>query len=266
MNSQWTVQAAHVRCLLDCELASGTYGMEVGNLKPLEMLTAMFTFEVSKEEGGGASWFSRASATLEGAASSALSIAQRSASWLTRSALETSLEWLFCLDDDDAVRVSIKVMFKLFGGLSTSVSVHNTIGRAAYHHGGLGVMFFVADPAQPLDGNLRATTLRLASISSYKPGGSTSSYSGVFDAHRPFVLSCVWGGGAFRVLCKRIGMDLVSKKKAAIVEKVEDVSQLVEKLKVSPGVGVFRDGCATICVGQTEVQPASTAGTGVPRS
>jgi hypothetical protein len=33
----------------------------------------------------------------------------------------------------------------------------------------------------------------------------------------------------------------------------EDVSQLFEKLKVSPGGGLLRDGIATICVGQSDV-------------
>jgi len=33
MPSQWTLQVAHVRYFLDLEVAAGTYGMDVGNVK-----------------------------------------------------------------------------------------------------------------------------------------------------------------------------------------------------------------------------------------
>jgi hypothetical protein len=79
MPLQWTVQAAHVRNLLDSEVAPGTYDMDTGNVKPLEQIAVVFNLEFSNEEGGGTSMFSRAAAQLEYAATSALS-------WLTRKA------------------------------------------------------------------------------------------------------------------------------------------------------------------------------------
>ena len=70
---------AHVRYLLDLEVASGTYGFDVGNMRPLELIATLFNFEISNEEGGGAGVISR--------------IAQRSASWLTRKAVQFSCLW-----------------------------------------------------------------------------------------------------------------------------------------------------------------------------
>jgi hypothetical protein len=55
MPQQWTVQAAHVRNLLDMEVATGTYDMEVLNMKPLEQIAMLFNIGFSKEEGAGAS-------------------------------------------------------------------------------------------------------------------------------------------------------------------------------------------------------------------
>jgi hypothetical protein len=114
---QWTVQAAHIRNLLDAELAPGTYDMEVGNQRPLEQLATIFSLEFSKEEGAGASVFSRAVAPLEYAAASALNIAQRSASWLACRALKIRQQWSLQLSsDDDTVAISGIVFFNLFGG------------------------------------------------------------------------------------------------------------------------------------------------------
>jgi len=36
----------------------------------------------------------------------------------------------------------------------------NVVGKIAFSHGGLDFLYFVADPAQPLDGFLRATWVR----------------------------------------------------------------------------------------------------------
>ena len=105
MPSQWTVQAAHVRNLLDSGVAQGTYDMEVGDVKPLELIANIFNFESSNEEGGGASASSRAwvAAQLEYAATSALNLAQRSVSWLTRKALKITHPWAIRLNEDDTV-------------------------------------------------------------------------------------------------------------------------------------------------------------------
>ena len=100
---QWTLQVAHVRYLLDMEVASGTYQIEVGDMKPLEQLARLFNFGVSKEEGACASLFSRAVAQLEYAATSALNAAQRSVSWLTCKALRFTETWAVRVHDDDTV-------------------------------------------------------------------------------------------------------------------------------------------------------------------
>ncbi|KAJ1471492.1 hypothetical protein T484DRAFT_1916223, partial [Baffinella frigidus] len=125
MPPQWTVQAAHVRNLLDLEVAPGTYDMDTGNMKPLEQIAMLFAnFEFSKEGGGGDSVFSRAGfrAQMEYAATSALNIAQRSASWLTRKALRIHHQWSVSLNEDDSVSISGLIMIRLLGGLSTSLA------------------------------------------------------------------------------------------------------------------------------------------------
>jgi len=58
--SQWTVQAAHIRNLLNLAVASGPYDMDTGNVIPFETIAPFFNFEFSKQQGGGASLFSRA--------------------------------------------------------------------------------------------------------------------------------------------------------------------------------------------------------------
>jgi hypothetical protein len=101
-------------------------------------------------------------------------------------------------------------------------------GKVGFSHGGLEFLYFVSDPAKPLDGNLRATFVRIASL------------------HLLFVLSCKWGGGNYETICKRLSVD-------SIGQKVEDVSQLFDTLKVSPGGGVLSDGTVTIRVGSSGV-------------
>ena len=98
-------------------------------------------------------------------------------------------------------------------------------------------MYFVADPAQPLDGNLRATFVRIASAKT----------NGEFDVHRPWISPHTWGGGSFRFECMKLSLDAAGTK----MPSEEDVSQLFEKLKISPGGGHLSDGSATICVGQS---------------
>ena len=237
---QWTLQVAHVRYLLDLEVASGTYDMEVGHIKPLEQIAMVFNFEVSKEEGGGASLFSRAAAQLEYAATSALSIAQRSASWLTRQALSIRIQWPMRLNKDDTVSISAIGLYRLFGGLSVSVLMDFAGGKVHFSHGGLHFLYFVADPSQPLDGNLRATIVRIAS----------STTAGEFDIHRPFILAHTWGGGNFHSFCKKLSCDAWGKK---MMPSEEDMAQPLEKLKGSPGTGLLSDGTATICVGKSDV-------------
>jgi hypothetical protein len=252
--SQWTVQAAHIRNLLDLEVASGTYDLEVGNIKPLELLAMLFNFEISKEGGGGASVFSRAAAHLEYAATSALNIAQRSASWLTRKALRFTNRWSMRLDEDDAVSISGSVLFKLFGGLSTSFQHDFVGGKVGFSHGGLDLFHFVADPRVPLDGNLRATVIRIAPT---KTGGdpgqvariASSKTKGEFDRQGPLVISHTWGGGNLEIFCKKLCVDSKGKQMAS----EDDVSQLFENLKISPGAGLISDGPVTICVGQSDV-------------
>ena len=235
MPSQWTVQAAHIRNLLDAEVASGTYDIDPGGMKPLQLIATLFNFELSKEEGGGASVFSRAATRLEYAATSALDIAQRSAMGLTRKALSTTDQWSLRLNEDDTVSISFTVLFKLLGGLSTSVSMNFVGGKVGFSHGGLELLYFVADPAQPLDARLRTTIIRIPSTKT----------AGEFDVHKPFVACFTWGSGNCCFFCKRLGIDAVGKK----VSNEEDVSKAFEKLKLSPGGGVLSDGCSTICVG-----------------
>ena len=236
---QWTVQAAHIRNLLDLEVASGTYDMEVWNMKPVEKIAMLFNFGLSKEKGGGTSVFSRAVAQLEYAATSALNIAQRSASWLTRNAIKITEEWKMRLDEDDTLMISHIMLFELFGGLSTGVTVNCVGGKVGFAHGGLDFLFFVADPAQPLDGNLRATLVRIASAKT----------RGEFDRHRPFVASMTWGSGNFQCFCKNLTLDITGKK----CSSVEDISQRFETLKLSLGGGHLSDGSFAICLGQSDV-------------
>jgi hypothetical protein len=137
------------------------------------------------------------------------------------------------------VSISHHGLFTLFGGVSTSVSMEFVAGKVGFSHGGLDFLHFVADPGQPLDGNLRAMLVRV----------SSAKTAGEFDVHRPFVCSLRWGGATFQLSCKMLSLDTVGMK----MPSVEDVSQLLEKLKVSPGVGLFSDGSASICVGQSDV-------------
>jgi hypothetical protein len=236
---QWTLQVAHVRYLLDMGVASGTYDMEVGDMKPLEIIAKFFNFEFSKEEGAGASLFARAAAKLEYAATSALSIAQRSASWLARKVLRFTHHHACSISEDDTVAFSVIAVASFPGGFSTSLAMDYVGGRVQISHGGLDILFFVADPAQPLDSYLRSTCLRIASAQT----------GGKFDVQRPFVISCTWSHGKFHLVCKRFPLDTSGKK----VSSKEDVSQLLEKLKVSPEGGLLSDGGATICVGQSDV-------------
>jgi len=238
---QWTVQAAHVRNLLDAEVASGTYEVQAGNIKPLEKFAMLFNFELSKEEGAGASLFSRA---VDYAATSALNIAQRSASWLARKALRIQTQVSMRLNHDDTVAIAFVSFFTLLSNFSVSGSMELEGGKVGFSHGGLDVLYFVADPEQPLDGNLRATSIRIASAKT----------PGEFDVHRPFVFSNTWGVERFQVFCKMLAFDgLVGIK----MPSEKDVSPLIEKLKMSPGRGLLSDGTVTICVGQSGVQPNS---------
>jgi hypothetical protein len=99
-------------------------------------------------------------------------------------------------------------------------------------------MYFLADPAQPLDGNLRATMVRIASAKT----------AGEFDRHRPFVMSLTWSCGSFQVYCKMLSMNQMGKK----LPLEEDVSQLLEKMRISPGAGLLSDGSASICVAPSD--------------
>ena len=228
---QWTVQAAHIRNLLDLEVGSGTYDMDVGQFKPFEALAMLF-FEHSKEGGVAGSMFSRAAAQLEYAATSALS-------WLTRQALKATIQWSLRVNEDDTVSLAHIGLFTLLGGLSNSVSMDLVCGKPGFSYGGLDVLYFIADPAEPLDGNLRATFIRIASAKTV----------GEFDVHRPFIISCKWSSEISQVFCKRISINMAGQKMAS----EEDVSQILEKLKISPGGGHLSDGDATICVGQSGV-------------
>jgi len=216
---QWTLQVAHVRYLLDLEVASGTYDMEVGELRPLERVATY-------------------------AATSALNVAQRFASWLTRTALTITQQWSMRLEEDDTVSISTICLIRLVG-LSTSVSVDFIGGKVGFSHGGLEALYFVADPSQPLDGNLRAMWIRIPPA---KTGGE-------FDVHHPSVAALTWGYGNFQS-CTTASLDIWGTK----VLPVEDVSELFQKLKVSPGAGLFSDGNSTICVGESDGQPISNSG------
>jgi hypothetical protein len=240
---QWTLQVAHVRYLLDLEVASGTYEMEMGNAKPLEHIATLFNLEFSKEEGAAATLFSRATAQVEYVATSALNIAQRSASWLTRKALSMSHTVSMRLSEDDTVSVSFISLFTLFGGLSTCTELNFVAGNVGSSHGGLDLMYFVADPAQPLDSNLRAALVRI-------PSAKTA---GELDVHRHFAFSCTWGGGNLQYLCKMLADMGGTTKSGKKGSSEEDVSQLLEKLKVSPGAGAISDGSVTIRVGSSGV-------------
>jgi len=239
---------AHVRYLLELEVASGTYDMQVcGNTQPLEQMATLFNLEFSKEEGAGASLFSRAAAHLEHAATSALNFAQRSAAWLTRKALSLSHTVSMHLNEDDTVSISIISLFTLFGGLSTCLEMSFVGGKAGFSHGGLDLVYFVADPTQPLASSLRATLVRI----------SSAKTAGELDVRRPLVVSCVWGGGNVRYLCKSFADSGGTKMPGQKGSSEEDVSQLLEKLKVSPGAGLISDGAVTIRVGSSDVQPNS---------
>jgi len=194
---QWTLQVAHVRHLLDLEVASGTYDIAVGNQNPWEQIASVFNFEFSKEGGGGASVSSRAAAQLEYAATRALNIVHHSAAWLTRKALKVLYRWNMRIFDDDSVLISGLVLFKLFGGLSFSASNDFGGGKVGFSHGGLQFLFFVADPAEPFDGNLRAQLVRIASAKT----------RGEFDVHCPFVIACSWGRGNFQIFSSRLSID-----------------------------------------------------------
>ena len=232
---QWTLQVAHVRYLLDMEVASGTYDIQVGNLQPLQLMATLFNSEFSKEEGGDASLFSRAVAHLEYAATSALNII----SWLTRKALQSTQKWSIRLNEDDTVTISNRLLLRIVGGLSTSVSMDIDGGELGFSHGGLDLLYFVADLSQPLDSIVRATIIRIG----------PSKTAGEFDVNRAYVFSCAWGFGIYQGCCKRLSFEALGKK----VPSEEDVSQLLEKLKVSPGGGHLSDGNSTVCLGQSDV-------------
>ena len=108
-------------------------------------------------------------------------------------------------------------------------------GKVGFSHGGLDLLYFVADPEQPLDGNLRATVLR-------------AKTAGEFDRQGPLVISHTWGGGNLQIFCKRLCVDFWGNR----MPSVEDVSHLLEKMKVSPGAGLLRDGSVTIAWGQSD--------------
>jgi hypothetical protein len=236
---QWTLQVAHVRYLLDLEVASGTYDMDTGNMQPLEQLATYFNFEAAKEKGAGASMFSLAAAHLGYATTSALNVAQRATSWLIRRALTNTHEWAIRLADDDNVSASFIAIVTIFEGLSVSVKMDFLVGKVGFSHGGLDVLYFVCDPEKPLDRNLRANVIRI-------PAAKTR---GEFDRHRPLVVSLKWGGGHIHALCMKLPIDTVGEK----MPSVEAVSQIFEKLKVSPGGGHISDGATTICLGQSFV-------------
>jgi hypothetical protein len=236
---QWTLQVAHARYLLDLEVASGTYSIEVGDMKVLELMATMYNFEFSKKEGTGASLFSRAAQL----GTSTLNVAQSAASWLTQKALTYTKQWMVRLDDDDAVSISSTDFFQLFGSWSTSLSMDFVVGKFAFSHGGLAALYFVADPAQPLDGNLHVTWIRIPSA---KTGGK-------FDVQQPFVVSSSWGCENCYLFCTKMAIDMRGKKMPA----EEDVSQLFETLKVSPGGVISSDGTVTLCLGESDGQPSS---------
>ena len=136
-------------------------------------------------------------------------------------------------------RHSVDVIFTLFGGLSTSVSNDLVGGKVGFSHGGLDFLFFVADPAQPLDGNLRATFVRIASTTTAEE----------LDRHHPLVVNFAWGNGNLSIFCKMLALDTAGKK----MPSVEDMSRLFGKLKVSAGGGHLSDGTSSICVAKSDV-------------
>ena len=173
---QWTLQVAHVRYLLDMEVASGTYEMGFGNLKPFEQMAKLYNVDFAKEGEVGASVFSRA-------ATSALNIAHRSFSWVTSKALSYAQQWSISLLPDDTVSISGVAHLTLFGGLSSSTKTAFVGGKMGFSHGGMDLMHFVADPSQPLDSTLRAVAIRI----------SAGKERGAFDVQRPFVACLAWG-------------------------------------------------------------------------
>jgi hypothetical protein len=167
----------------------------VGKHNPFKAVSIAFNVELAEQDGAGASLFSRAAAQLENAAASALSIAHRSASWLTRKTVTATHQWSMRLnEDDDTVSIASTLFLRLLGGLSTTIDQDHVGGKVGYSHGGLGFLFFVADPEQPLDGNLRATQIRI----------SSAKTAGEFDVHRPFVISITWGNGKLHSVCKTL--------------------------------------------------------------
>ena len=134
--------------------------------------------------------FSRVVAQLD---KRVLSIAHRCASWLTSKALRSTHQWKVRLDDDDSVSACFIALFQLFGGLSTSFSMDLVGGKFGFFHGGLGYVYFVADPAQPLDRNLRATWVGIPPAKN-KRGFRCAPF---------FVVACTWGNKVFQAFCTR---------------------------------------------------------------
>jgi hypothetical protein len=220
---QWTLQVAHVRYLLDLEVASGTYDTVAGNQNPWEQIASVFNFEFSKEGSGGASVLSRAAAQLDYAATRALNIAHHSASWLTRKALKIVYRWNMRIHGDDTVSISGLVLFKLFGGLSFSVSNDFWGGKVGFSHGGLQFLYFVADPAKPLETNLRAALVRIASAKT----------KGDFDVHHPFVFICAWSRRNFQIFSPMLSIDK-GKTKASLNPQLSTFNSQLSSLKPQP--------------------------------
>ena len=84
------------------------------------------------------------------------SLAQRSASWLTRKALRFKKQVSICLDPDDYLRIPRRIEGTYIAGFGRRGD------RILSRRAGCPVLF-VADPEQPLDGNLYATFFRIAS-------------------------------------------------------------------------------------------------------
>ena len=105
-------------------------------------------------------------------------------------------------------------------------------------------MFLVSDPQQPLDGNLRATMVRIA---------RAKANQGWFDVYRPYIVSYIFGGGKYHIACKMLACNSFGKKKPS----VENVSHLLQEQRVAPGGGLLSDGTVTICVGQSGQQGTS---------
>ena len=131
------------------------------------------------------------------------------------------------------------MLFQLFEGLSTSLTMDLTAGKVQFSLGGLDFLYFVADPEQPLDHTLRATVVRI-------PAAKTS---GEFDVHRPFVATRTWDhDGNNHGVCMRLSYSAAGKK----VSSEEDTSQLFETLRVSPGVGRLGGRSVAICIGGSQ--------------